>query len=840
VPSIYAGLALTMLATLLLEIVDSRLLSVVTWYHLSFVAISVAMLGAAAGAVAVFASPERFDPARSTRDLAIWAGRFAIAIPVSHLISLVIPMPDGQVWTAMNVIVLAVVLGVVAVPFAVGGIVATLALTRTHAPVGRLYAADLAGAAAGCLAAVVLLDSANLSSAAFAAAACAAAGALAFRRAAGLGRGIVVPGVLAATLLAAVFNAGSEPVHVLYPKNRGTWQVTPMRSLWNSHAHILAFPPAIAPPFYWGAGEGTEGLTTNRSMIVVDGEAGTPMTEWDGRPESLGWVAYDVTVLPYYLRKGGAVAVVGVGGGRDILAAIWAGSRTVTAVEINDNVLALLEIHHRRFTKLADHPGVRLVHDEGRSFLTRTPERFDVIQMSLVDTWAATGAGAFTLSENGLYTREAWRIFLDRLTPTGILSMSRWFSPARTSETSRLVALAVQALLDRGVRNPLSHLALVSRNTVATLLVSPSPLSPDDVEMIEATSKARGFTVLASPRVPPADQRLAAIVQSRSSEALALATADPLYDYRPPTDARPFFFNMVRPGAWWSASTVTDGGVVGGNMRATGTLVAILGVSIVFVIGTIVVPLVARGRPALPGRSLAAGLTYFTVIGTAFMLTQVAFLQRFSVLLGHPTYALVVVLFSMILFAGLGSYVSESIVGPRGARFPLCALVLAAGLAITALTIAPLCAVVVAWPLAARVAVVLAVIAPLSLLMGLCFPHGARLVQDRDPEALAWMWGANGGAGVLASIAAVIVSMTAGIEWNLLLAGVGYVTLPLLAHALARGPVRDGGLPVERSREVAATESAPPLVTTARRGSERPDPATADLPRPSRFPLEGA
>ena len=126
---------------------------------------------------------------------------------------------------------------------------------------------------------------------------------------------------------------------------------------------------------------------------------------------------------------------------------------------------------------------------------------------------------------------------------------------------------------------------------------------------------------------------------------------------------------MVRPAAWWRASTATDGGVIAGNLRATSTLIAILGVSLAFVVGTIVVPLAVRGRPALPARRLTAGLAYFAVIGTAFMLAQVAFLQRFSVLLGHPTYALVVVLFSMILFAGLGSFASDG--GARTGRAAL-------------------------------------------------------------------------------------------------------------------------------------------------------------------------
>lgn len=788
--AVYVGLALTMLATLLLEIVDSRLLSVITWYHLSFVAISVAMLGAAAGGVAVFVSPRRFPVADSPRLLAAWAAGFAAILPISHLFSLVIPVSVSPTLTTMDLIVVALTLAIVAAPFAVCGVVTTLALTRTEAPVGRLYASDLAGASVGCLAAVVLLDATNVSTVAFIASAVAGLGALSFRRAAGLRLGLAVPLMCGIALTAAAANSSSEAVHVLYPKNRVAWAQPYLRSLWNSHAHILALGPAVGPAFYWGPGEGAEKFRNNQAFVLVDGEAGTPMTEWDGDPASLDWVSYDVTALPYHLRKGGHVAVVGVGGGRDVLAAIWSGSPSVTAVEINNHVVELLTEYHRRFTKIADRPGVQLVHDEGRAYLTRTTDRFDVLQMSLVDTWAATGAGAFTLSENGLYTREAWHIFLDRLTPTGVVSVSRWFSPTQASETSRLVALAVAALLDRGIARPVEHLALVARFNVATLVVSPSPLSSADLDALESLSQDRGFTVLASPRTPSSDKRLDAIIRSGSSAELDAASADPVFDYRPPTDARPFFFNMVKPAAWLSTVTASDGGVISGNLRATTTLLAIFAVSIVFVIGAIVVPLVLHGRPDLPGGSLAAGLTYFATIGVAFMCAQVAFLQRFSVLLGHPTYALVVVLFSMILFAGLGSLVSERLVAGSGRRFSWCMWALSAGLAVTAAAIAGICATAVAWSLPARVTTVVGIVGPLSLLMGSGFPYGARLVQKRDTDALAWMWGANGAAGVVASIGAVILSMTLDIEANLWLAAAAYGVLPLAARGLAHGTAR--------------------------------------------------
>ena len=144
--------------------------------------------------------------------------------------------------------------------------------------------------------------------------------------------------------------------------------------------------------------------------------------------DALDWVQYDITATPYHLRRGDA-AVIGVGGGRDILSAIWGGSRSVTGIEINGNLLNALQGPYRTFAAIADRPEVSLIHGEARSVLSRTDRRYDILQMSLIDTWAATGAGAFTLTENGLYTVEGWRVFLNTLAPGGIFSVSRWFAP---------------------------------------------------------------------------------------------------------------------------------------------------------------------------------------------------------------------------------------------------------------------------------------------------------------------------------------------------------------------------------------------------------------------------
>ena len=239
-----------------------------------------------------------------------------------------------------------------------------------------------------------------------------------------------------------------------------------LRSLWNSHAHVLAFAPRQGPAFYWGPGQGAEAFTSQPGVRAARrrGRHADDRVGRQPRVARLGVLRRDRAALPACARAGRSRSSASAAD-----ATSWrrsgASSPSITGVEINDNVIALLDTHHRRFTRLADHPGVRLVHDEGRAFLTRTRDRFDVIQMSLVDTWAATGAGAFTLSENGLYTREAWRIFLDRLTPTGVLSVSRWFSPA--------ARLGDEPAAGAGGRARCSIAAWTGRSTHLALVVAP-------------------------------------------------------------------------------------------------------------------------------------------------------------------------------------------------------------------------------------------------------------------------------------------------------------------------------------------------------------------------------
>ena len=506
----------------MLEVLDTRLLSVLTWYHLSFLAVSVAMLGMAAGAVLVFVGGELFAPERAVRLLPAAGVAFALALPVSHVANLVIPFPSVRGGSPAELAALAIATLVLTIPFVLSGFVVTLALTRTRAPIGILYGADLLGAAAGCLAIIWLLELTDITSTALVSGGAAAIGAACFARYAGR-RGWSA--ALLAVLLfgAAALNAtASRPLGVIYPKSRSLWV--------DEQRHRLL---RVERPFQRDrphAGGRSRRFSGGRRRIPRQSTSpwrwrrstamrGPSSPSGTATRESLGWVNYDVTSLPYRIRSGD-VAVIGVGGGRDILTAIAAGNTPHHRHRDQQGARRGPSRPYREFAGIANHPGVTLVHDEARSFLTRSPGRYDVLQMSLIDTWAATGAGAFTLSENGLYTRDGWQVFLRALTPTGVFSVSRWFDPDAASETTRLLSLGVASLLDFGVAAPRAHLILVTRERIATLLVSPTPFSDADGVTLRRIADELGFAVRVAPWADTADERLRSIGNAVSAADL--------------------------------------------------------------------------------------------------------------------------------------------------------------------------------------------------------------------------------------------------------------------------------------------------------------------------------
>jgi hypothetical protein len=298
-----------------------------------------------------------------------------------------------------------------------------------------------------------------------------------------------------------------------------------------------------------------------------------------------------------------------------------------------------------------------------------------------------------------------------------------------------------------------------------------------------------GFDVLLAPGVPAADARLERIVTSASPAELARAVADPLYDYAPPTDARPYFFNVLRLRAVVSGILSGDlgGATAQGNLSATITLVFLFALSATLVATVILLPLARSGLPRLAARDFAQALLYFSLIGAGFMLVQIPLMQRFSVYLGHPTYAVGVILFSMIAAAGAGSAMSDRLPIERDRRLAVgIPLGIASILLVATLSLQPLIDSTIQAGLAARCALVVAFVGVAALPLGFCFPLGLRLVRRLSDDATPWMWGVNGACGVLAAVAAVGISMWSGIDTSLRVATAAYALLALPSLQLWR------------------------------------------------------
>ena len=668
----YAALGLVTAATLMLQIIETRIISVTSWYHLAFFVISIAMFGMTAGAVFVYLRKDIFRPERLSYDLAVATLAFALSTDLAILVQLT--LVTGASPSLTSLVAWSEFALFLALPFFFSGVVVSFALTRSPYSIGRVYGADLIGAAIGCIGALVILNVTSGTSAVLWVGAVIGLAALGFASS-GLGdiHESAAPGgklfrhrrsILAWCLLLAIANMltiyGVRPTII---KDQLEAPADLAYDRWNSFSRITVGQSYKGAPATWGLSPRSPPSTIEQRWLTIDGSAGTSIYRFDGNLASLEFLRHDVSNLAYAIPNLQTGAVIGVGGGRDILSQRLFGVRDVTGVEINPIIIDLLNSRFSDYTAIATLDGVKFEVDEARSWFARTPRFFDVIQMSLIDTWAATGAGAFTLTENGLYTVEAWQRFLGRLNPDGLFTVSRWYASGEVNETGRLVSLGVATLLANGAAEPRRHLFLAAAGNVATLIVTKSPLSPAALGALKDAAKANEFPVLISPDMVAPSPMLERIVSATDRGMLDRATTGFYLDLTPPTDARPFFFNQLGFLTLFDAnvfSHFTDTGVVAGNLVATLTLAMLILISVVLVGDAIIVPLQSTVREA--GWRLAVVSTfYFGLIGIGFMMVEIALLQRMSVFLGHPTYALSVVLFSLILWTGFGSLASERV-----------------------------------------------------------------------------------------------------------------------------------------------------------------------------------
>lgn len=760
----FVGLFLVTLATILYELLLTRIFSVTLFYHFAFMSVSLAMFGMTFGAGLVNAASKLFPPERSSFNLWLYSLLFSLTTLASFWAQITIPA-SIEFASGFTIAATFTVLGI---PFFFSGIVVCLALTQFPKQVGKLYAADLFGASVGALALVWLLNLVDGPTAVIWVAAITAGGALCF----GLSnkKGIVIASslVLSGLLALALSNPATHLVKLGWSK--GDENVKPLYEKWNSFSRIRIYGDPDTPEKMVGWGLSSQlpdNLKVRQLHLDIDAGAATRLTKFDGDLSKVKALEYDITNISHFIRHNASVMVIGAGGGRDVLSALVFKQKSVLAVEINPNILHPVHQIFGEFTGHLDRlPNVSFVNDEARSHLNRVDRKFDIVQLSLVDTFAASSAGAFALTENTLYTREAWDALLDHLTDKGVLSVSRWCLPRVPGEIYRTVSLAASALRDHGITNIRQHIMLVrvdhnpqmsdqTKGTgVGTLLVSKSPFSAEDVETIKQVCKDKHYQLISSPE-QAADEVFPKLASDLEDKAFF--DSFPL-KIEAPTDDSPFFFQMLRPKDWMS---VVQGDRFSSmamlNLTILGVLVA--GLTAIFTAS----PFILSEFRSSAKKSINL-IFYFGTIGLAFILVEISLIQKFQLLLGFPVLSLVVTLFTLLISSSAGSYLADFVEMKSPGRGKWLLLILLCLLIVVGLFSSTIITACLGFPTAIRIGVVAFTVAPLGVFMGCCLPLGMRAANRSATRLTPWLWGLNGAASVSGSVLSMFIALTAGIS----------------------------------------------------------------------------
>jgi hypothetical protein len=774
-----AGIGFSSFSALLLELALTRLFSVVLFYHFAFLAISIALLGLGAGGVFAYLGKRRLMRFETRQLMARLSAANALIVPC--VLEVVLRIPVSLELSRQNFLRLTAMYLVSAIPFFVTGLEFSIVFARESAHIPRLYGADLTGGALACLGIVPLLNFlGGPNTILFAGAMAAAAGAV-WATTSGMRK---LTYLLAAALLLVIgVNHAGRMIDVIYAKGvlRDSSWVEFAR--WNAISRVEVDDQG------------------NAKAIVIDADASTYIMnadprQWQGTVWQKNLMAAP-PALANVLRPHGAFAIIGPGGGVDVLRAVANGSPDVTGIEINPIIANT--IMRGRYADYAYHlyerPGVHIHVTDGRSFIRNAGQQYDVVQMTLVDTWASTAAGAFALSENSLYTVEAFQEYFEHLKPDGMIAITRWeFQQPR--EALRVVSVAIDALHSLGVQNPARNFIVVSEGDLdedgipVVVLAKKSAFTPEEEAAVRAHLENRDLAALYLPS-DPGDNAFSALIASNDPYAFARQYA---YNVAPVNDNAPFFFFTVKLGQLFHQAGLQQGIDWKVNLGVA-VLGMVLLISLLAVLAFLIVPLAVRGGG---GRQHTTRLLYFIAVGLGYILVEIAFIQRFVLFLGHPTYALTVVVFLLLLASGGGSLASRRWLGEsRNAWFALLGIV--AVLLLYVWILPGLLNALVGLPFVAKLLVSALLLAPLGFAMGMPFPTGLKaLASFPAPEfppaennqladnAVEWAWAMNAASSVLGSVLAMVIAIQYGLSVTLACGAAAYFVALLLTGTLQK------------------------------------------------------
>jgi hypothetical protein len=734
---LFAGIFLIALSGLVLEVSITRIFSAAIWYHFAFVAVSVALVGLGASGLVVQYRVNKLK-GKWAENLTIYsAWGITVFIPITLFVMHAL---------ASQVIYLPLFMILFSVPFFLVGIIISAAFNAFASVAGRLYAADLIGASAGALLVVLFLVLTGGEGATLIVGLISAIGGTIFSRIAKNPKKTVMSLIFIAFAISLIFLNHLTQIFAI-PTDPTAQKDLPIylrdhpgskivKTEWNSFSRIDVVE----------GGTGGEGLV---AKVFIDGGAGTNIISWDGNIESRQGLSTWMQYLPFKMMQDAKVLVIGSGGGRDVVASLVSGSKDITSVEINPIIYETVKSYGDRAGNVYSHEYVRSYVDEGRSFITRSSEMYDIIYVPFVDTWASVSSGGLSVSENFLYTLEGFQQYYDHLTERGKIVTVRWLIDA-----PRFITTYAKLLEQNGIPEDQlhRHLIMVTSDSytqdpsVTMVIFSKSPFTDEEISFLSQSFSQYNYKPILVP---------GQVMQEPYSALLrGEVNLDQFYDMfetkvYPVTDDNPYFLSFEKP-----------------LPRAVEVLLyASIGIVAIFLL----VPFAwirRRREKEIDAKKSEIGIAtmipYFAALGVGFILIELALLQKLILLMGNPTMTFALLLFTLLMSSGAGSLLSSRIAksNMKNLVFVIGGI---AGLGILyVLFLPPIIYSTIAQPFEVKAAVSIAILAPIGFLMGMPLPTGMRLLKVHRPDYIPWMWAVNGAFSVLGAVLAIALGILYG------------------------------------------------------------------------------
>jgi hypothetical protein len=766
------SVALISAAALAYEILLIRLRSVIHWHHFAYMIISVALLGYGASGAFLALNQERFK-GKFNALFVTNAVLFGVTSLSCFLLVQALPFNALEVlWDTRQLLWLLCIYLLLVVPFFCAANCICLTFSEFSEQLHRVYSFDLLGAGAGGLAVIVLLFVLQPMDALKVVAVLGLLAALAAMLQTGTGRSWMK----LVLLLAMALVIGLDPGLKL-SQFKGLSQAmrvvdAVVKDQRSSPLGLLTTVASPAVPFRHAPGMSLTTPTEPPEQLAVftDGDGMNVITRFNGQLGSLAYLDHLTSALPYHLLKRPDVLVLGGGGGADSLQAIFHDASSIDVVELNPQMVDLVRRQFRSFSgSIYDHPRLNVHIAEARGFVAAGQDSWDLIQIALLDSFSASSAGLFALSENYLYTMEAFGAFLLKLRPGGLLAITRWIKlPPR--DGLKMFATAVAALENAGISDPAKHLLMIRGWNTSTLLVSKQAFSIEQISLLRKFCQQRWYDPVYFPGMDEAEANrnnqlprpwFFESAVSLLGEQHDAFLEDYKFNIKPATDDRPYFFHFLKWRSFPEILALRGQGGLPLLEQGYLILIATLAQAVLVSLLLVLLPLWKGVRVRQQANSgLWRVFAYFLSIGFAFMFVEIAFIQKFILFLSHPLYAVAVVLSAFLVFAGLGSAVS----GRWGRKSPIVYVV--GGIAVLALgylyLLPTLFQQLISLPDIVKIGVSATLIAPLAFLMGMPFPLGLSRVARQFPSWVPWAWGINGCASVMAAVLATILAIHAG------------------------------------------------------------------------------